>query len=103
MEKTSVQSGVRQAKISDAQAYFDNDLKSFLILQVPESENFEPYETLANELASLSDEVQVVTNWDQIEKVIYENQSFPGSSMEDNLRRMVEQLKPTDDSGGEMK
>jgi hypothetical protein len=75
-------------KISDAEAYHQNGLKSFLIVQIPDDDKPKPYLALAEELKELSDEVQVVTGWDQIEKALFQNASYPRAAMEQTLRKM---------------
>jgi len=80
-------------KVSDAAAYWRNGLKSFLIIQVPESDDPAVYENLADSIATLSDDVQVVTSWQQIDSAIFAGASFPRSLAEGELRNKAEALK----------
>jgi hypothetical protein len=84
---TNIEIGVGD-KISDALAYYENGLKSFLIVQIPEKDSPDPYEDLADSLEKLPDEVQVVTSWEQIEQAIFNEHDFPRSDLEGQLREM---------------
>lgn len=77
-------------KVSDAAAYHENGLKSFLIIQVPEGEDPKPFEKLADEIAELPAAVQVVTDWDEIEKALFAGASFPRADAERRLRKKAE-------------
>lgn len=76
-------------KISDAAAYHRSGLKSFLIMQMPEGDDPAVFERQADALAELHEDVQVVTGWDQIDKVIFQAASFPRSAIEGELRRLA--------------
>ena len=80
-------------KVSDAAAYWRNGLKSFLIVQAPTGDDPAAYEALADRLATLPDEVQVVTSWQQIASVIFAGSSFPRSITEGELRNKAEAIK----------
>ncbi len=79
-------------KVSDAQAYFDNGIRSFLIVQIPDGNDSTPYTQLADDIATLDDKVQVVTGWDQIEKAIFAGASYPRSQTEAQLRKLAAEL-----------
>ncbi len=76
-------------KISDAAAYYDNGLETFLIIKVPDDDDADDYSELADKLATLPDGVQVVTGWDQIDEVLFAGASHPRSAMEGRLRRLA--------------
>ena len=77
-------------KVSDAAAYHENGLKSFLIIQVPEGEDPKPFEKLADEIAKLPAAVQVVTDWDEIEKALFSGASFPRAAAHRRLRKQAD-------------
>lgn len=72
-------------KISDAQAYHENGLQAFLIIKIPDEDNPEPYEELANDLGELNEEVQVVTGWRQVEEVLFGGGDYPRPAMQKRL------------------
>ena len=76
-------------KVSDAQAYHANGLKAFLILQLPEPAAPEALEALADELEALDEEVQVVTQWRQIEQALFAKGSYPRSAMQQHIRKLA--------------
>ena len=77
-------------KISDAQAYHDNGLKAFLILQIEPGASAEALRGLAESVGKLPEAVQVVTGWEQIEKCMYAGASFPRSRMVAELRKLAD-------------
>lgn len=81
-------------KISDARAYSENGLRSVLILDFDWSED-DPgdYEDMAAELASLPDDVQVVTNWAEVSAVVFDGASHPKRQMMDRLRAAARDLR----------
>jgi hypothetical protein len=79
-------------KISDAQAYHDNGLRSFLVIQVPERPEPEELRELADSLGQLPDAVQVVTGWGEIEKAIFEDATYPRSAAQERLRTRADDL-----------
>lgn len=85
---SNIQIGIGD-KISDAAAYYDNGLRSFLIIEVPEDEDADDYTKLADKLATLPDGVQVVTGWDQIDEALFAGASHPRSAMEGRLRQLA--------------
>ena len=80
-------------KISDAAAYHDNGLKAFLIVQIPDADDHEPYENLANDLRELDNAVQVVTSWDQIAKSLFDAVEIPRDRTERQLRETARRLR----------
>jgi hypothetical protein len=62
-------------KISDVMAYHENQIRSFLILlEMDKPEDPQARDELAMELEKLPEEIQVVTNWKQIEQALYEKE-----------------------------
>jgi len=82
-------------KISDALAYHRNGLKSFLIVQFPQGQDPGPFEKMASSLGELPEQVQVVTEWNQIEGVLFAEGSFPPVQTEDRLREMARARRKT--------
>lgn len=76
-------------KVSDALAYSNNSMRAFLIVQIPQTTDPAPFELLADRIATLPEDVQVVTGWDQIEKAIFGGTSFGRGMMEDHLRQLA--------------
>jgi len=77
-------------KVSDALAYHENGLTSFLIVQIPRSDSPQPYEELATELEALPPSIHVVTAWPEIERVVFEGASYPPSRIVAMLRERAE-------------
>jgi hypothetical protein len=86
-------------KASDAKAYRDNGMKSFLIVQVPGGASAKQLEALADSLKGLPDDIQAVTGWDQIEKALFDKASFPSSAMESRLRDLAKERRQTEEAG----
>jgi hypothetical protein len=80
-------------KLSDAQAYHENGLKAFLIIQIPDKDSPEPYEELANDLGELSAEIQVVSNWRQIERALFDGADFPRPAMQKRLYSLADDAR----------
>jgi len=80
-------------KVSDAAAYLRNGLRSFLIIQVPNTDDPADFTGLADSIAILDDQVQVVTSWKQIADVLFEGASFPRSIAEGELRNRSKALE----------
>lgn len=76
-------------KISDAQAYRQRGMKAFLIVQIPESDEPEPYDDLAGKLDQLDEKVQVVGGWDEIEEALFGRGSYPRSDMQKRLNDLA--------------
>ena len=87
-------------KISDALAYHENSMKSFVILQIPESDDPAVYERMAAALEDLPEVIAVVTNWGQIERALFEEASFPPSALKNRLRQMADQRKKAAEAAG---
>ncbi|MGB3194842.1 MAG: hypothetical protein WBC39_06090 [Phycisphaerae bacterium] len=81
-------------KLSDAQAYVENNVKSILILDVDWSEDdWKDYQKLADQLAQLPDTIHVVTNWSQISEILFQNAQYPKEEMEKRLREVADKLR----------
>ncbi|MBS3733368.1 MAG: hypothetical protein KGY99_00380 [Phycisphaerae bacterium] len=80
-------------KVSDALAYHENGLHSILILPMPTGDDPEDYAELALALGRLPDAVDVVTNWDQVARAIFDGERFPARPIEERLERRARQLK----------
>jgi hypothetical protein len=77
-------------KLSDARAYYDNGLESFLILPIPEDGDAEEYEALAIEVSELPSEIHVVFDWREIEQTLKEGRAFPPSRMVQHLEELAQ-------------
>ncbi|HUX00412.1 MAG: hypothetical protein WBD63_05405 [Phycisphaerae bacterium] len=85
-------------KISDVQAYLDNGLEGFLIIQADESAGAAALRQLADSIASLGNDAQVVAAWRQIEQAVFEGASFPKGEFERRLRGRAEELEAADNA-----
>ena len=86
-------------KVSDAIAYHDNGMRSFLIIRIPDSDKPEAFERLADSLAPLAPAVEVVTGWNEIDKALFGKASFPAAKAVARLRKMAADRQPADDKG----
>jgi len=86
-------------KVSDAIAYHDAGLEAFLIVQIPPTEDPDVLDRLADSLRPLPSDVQVVTGWDQIDRVIDGSAVYPRRDMQAFLRRDAERLRTRADVG----
>ena len=89
---TKIEIGIGD-KVSDAQAYHDHGLRAFLVIQLPDRAAPEVYERLAEELGTLDEKVQVVTDWRQIEEALFAAGSFGRAAMQQRLKQLAEQAK----------
>jgi len=89
---TKVEIGIGD-KISDVEAYHENGLKAFLILQVAEDAPSAELEALADSIKDLPDAIQVVTGWNQVEEGLFGRGTYPRSAMETKLRSLAAQRK----------
>ena len=80
-------------KVSDVQAYFDNGITGFLIVQPDESAGAKGLRELAEAIATLPDEARVVTTWREIEASVFEGAAFPKSAFVERLRRRADELE----------
>ena len=81
-------------KISDAQAYVQNGVRSILILQVDWTDDkAEHYEKLAAKVGGLPDTVDVVTNWSEIASVLFDGARFTKDAMVKRLREVASDLR----------
>ena len=77
-------------KISDAAAYHANGIRALLIVQPDDIATAEGLAELAGQIErGLPPEVQVVTNWRQIEQAIFEGRSFSRDEMVRHLRSLA--------------
>ncbi len=106
LQKTfdNIQAGIGD-KVSDVMAYHETGLKSVLILPMPPREKAQAYRQLASSLGELPEEVNVVTHWSQVEKVLFQDARYPPGEMIEQLRskadRLAEAQKPTTQPGRE--
>ncbi len=81
-------------KLSDALAYHDNGLRSFLILPISADPSAEELRTWADRLDTMPDPVQVVLTWRQIEQSLAGDVKFPPSAMQAELRARADRIAP---------
>jgi len=79
-------------KVSDAQAYDDNGMRAFLILDIPEPPTAEQLRELARALSPLPPRVQVVTSWSQIDRAVFGDGLYPPSEAKRMLIRRAKAL-----------
>ncbi len=77
-------------KVSDAQAYLDNGLKAFLILQISPQASSQQLRQQAESIRALPEAAQVVTGWNQIGKAVFEGGSFGRSRMVEELTKLAD-------------
>jgi hypothetical protein len=80
-------------KISDVQAYVDNGMRGFLVIHPENDWDEEDYRSLAEDLDSLPDSVQVVTRWQQIQQVLYSSGSYPLPEVRRDLLNRASSLR----------
>jgi len=81
-------------KASDAQAYDENGLKPLLMLHVNWSDNDPEYfEKLERQLAEVPESTQVVVEWSEVSKIIFDGADFPKKAMEERLRAAAAKLR----------
>jgi hypothetical protein len=81
-------------KVSDAEAYHDNGIQAFLIIQPDQLRTPQELRALSESLAKLPEAVQVVTGWDQVEKAVFAKASFPRSRAQQQLNKLAEAMEP---------
>jgi len=79
-------------KVSDVQAYHENGLAGYLVVQAPEGTTAAALRSLADSLDGVPAGVQVVTGWDQVERGIFSGASFPAADLQRDLRRRADAL-----------
>ena len=89
---TKIEIGIGD-KTTDVEAYHENGLKAFLIIQVSQDASSQKLEALADSIKDLPDAIQVVTGWDQIEAALFGRGKFPRSAMEKRIRRLAAQRR----------
>jgi len=97
---TGIEIGIGD-KVSDAQAYHDNGLRAFLIVQVPEGADAPTYEAMREDLAPLADAVQVVTGWQQVADALAGKGSYPPSAMQQRLGALAAEAEARAEKPGE--
>ncbi len=80
-------------KPSDAMAYHDNGMTSILVFHMPAGEDPEPLAKLAEEIGDLAETVHVVTDWQEVGKVLFEGASFPPERIRKRLADKVVELE----------
>jgi hypothetical protein len=106
MDKTLVASGFDQVLVGDPAPMPDSirvmkrlaersssGLRAFLILQVPGGDDPEKVEALADDLARLPADVEVVTGWAEVERGLFNEAKFPPPIMVNKLRVLADQLR----------
>ncbi|MFW5816956.1 MAG: hypothetical protein ACOCWV_00320 [Planctomycetota bacterium] len=88
---TNIQVGVGD-KVSDALAYHETGLRSFLIVQPPEGDQPEPYRELAEKLSALPEAIEVVTNWQQVRRAFFQGKHYPPGDLIKELQRQASRL-----------
>ncbi len=96
---TKVEVGIGD-KTSDVQAYHENGLKAFLIIQVADGAAAAGLEALADSIKDLPDAIQVVTGWDQVEEGLFGRGKYPRSAMEKKLRSLAAERKKEEAAAG---
>ena len=76
-------------KPTDAKAYHANGIRAFLILQPDPSAPLEDLTELATDLAELPEDVQVLSNWREIEQAIGGAARYPRSRALAQLDRLI--------------
>jgi len=84
-------------KVSDAIAYHENGMRSFLIVRIPDTDKPEAFDRLADSLAPLPPAVQVVTGWNEVNKALFGKARFPAAKMVARLRKMAADRRAVDE------
>jgi len=85
-------------KVSDAIAYHENGMRSFLIVRIPDSDKPEAFERLADSLGPLPPAVEVVTGWAEVERALFGKARFPAAKAIARLKKMAADRR-ADDKG----
>jgi len=92
-------------KVSDAQAYFDNGMESFLIVTVEDDAKPEDLRALAADIRTLPPAVNVVTDWQQVQQAVREGTHLPAAPVIEMLEAEAKQReagkKPAETSNSE--
>jgi hypothetical protein len=88
-------------KISDVQAYHENGLKAFLVILKIDEEKHQALEDLADALQKLPEGIQVVRDWDQLEKALFEGAVYPAFALEKYLREKAQKLRDAEEASKE--
>jgi hypothetical protein len=79
-------------KVSDAWAYANNDLPTYLLIDPQRIDEADDAEDLAEQVAELPEQVDVVTGWREAERAIFEAATFGPSRMVQRLRARAAEL-----------
>ena len=100
--KTAVLEGLRRRfcgraigigdKVSDALAYERSGMEPYLLLNIPSHADAHEFRRLADSLQPLPETAQVVTNWNEIEQVLFGGRSHPRAAVQAELRRRADEL-----------
>jgi len=100
--KAAVLQGLRQRfcgpaigigdQVSDALAYERSGLEPILLLNIPPNADAHEFRKLADSLQALPESAQVVTNWTEIERVLFGGQSRLSPAVQAELRRRADEL-----------
>lgn len=80
-------------KISDAWAYVDNGIAAAVIVDLHGFDKAEDVRERAEELAELPDDVDVVSNWQQVEEVLRGGAQFPAAAMIRRLNALAAEME----------
>lgn len=80
-------------KPSDAMAYHESGMTSILVFHMPAGKDPEPAAKLAEQIGALPNAVHVVTDWQEVEKVLLEDASFPPERIRKRLEDKVVELE----------
>lgn len=75
--------------ISDARAYGDMNIQPILLLDVERPAQTDELVTMLGNLAPLRPDTQVVTDWKQVEQVIFEGRKYPVEAARDRLSQRL--------------
>jgi len=80
-------------KPADAKAYHDNGIAAFLIVQPTPADGLKALKELATELAGLPEDVQVTTDWREIERAVLGEARYGRSRVQAQLDGMIRDLE----------
>ncbi len=87
---TNIQVGIGDM-LSDAIAYHRNGIRGFLIVQIGPEIPLDDLRDLQEALEEAPEEIEVVTEWAQIARALFEDAHFPPSAMAETVRTIVEE------------
>jgi len=80
-------------QVSDVKAYLENALTAIMILHVRKSARPHEIRKQARELDALPASVQVVRDWEQVEKIVFHGESFPPSRARQWLEALADEIE----------